>query len=109
MHLCNSKGAGKPALHKKGDKDMKAENRGQLVRGKIAVGYWRATLIGSDYKTFEEMDSRNNIVAVTPWFRHDDDLTKCDKALEMLVKCYRDMPNVDGSMLISYEYRDYSK
>lgn len=87
---------------------MKAENRGQLVRGIIAVSYWRTGSLSNSFKTFEEMDACNNIVAVTPWFRHDD-LERCEQALEMLKKCYWNMPGIDGSMMISYGYRDYRK
>ena len=87
---------------------MRAEDRGQLVRGKVVVSYWRMGSLSSDFKTFAEMDEAYNIVAVTPWFRHDD-LESCNRALEMLKNCYWNMPGTDGSMMISFEYKDYKK
>ena len=84
---------------------MKAEDRGQLVRGKIAVGYWRAGCIDITVSSFEEADKRNNVVAVTPWYRHDE-LEKCDKALNMLVRCYSNMPGTE-TMSYGSEYKDY--
>ena len=86
---------------------MKAEDRGQLVRGKIAVGYWRTGCINMTANSFEEADKHNNVVAVTPWYRHDE-LEKCDTALKMLARCYSDMPGTEG-MCIGYEYKDYKK
>lgn len=87
---------------------MKAEDRGQLVRGRIAVSYFRAGYLSANHKTFEEMDEAHNIVAFTPWFRHDD-LERCEIALEMLRRCYSKMPGTDGSMMIGFEYKDYKR
>lgn len=86
---------------------MKAEDRGQLVRGKVVAGYWRAGCIDSTVKTLEEADKRNNALAVTPWYRHDD-LERCDAALKLLVKCYSDMPGTE-CITYGYEYREYGK
>jgi hypothetical protein len=88
---------------------MKAENRGQLVRGVVGVSYWRAGFLSTSYKTYAEADDRHNIVAYTPWFRHDDDLSKCEQALRRLVNAYDGMPGTDGCISYGYEYKDYRK
>jgi hypothetical protein len=88
---------------------MKAEDRGQLVRGVVGVSYWRAGVVSTSYKTYAEADSHHNIVAYTPWFRHDDDLRKCDYALRRLLNAYAGMPGTDGAISYSYEYKDYGK
>ena len=77
---------------------MKAENRGQRVRGVVVVGNCSTGCISSD--------NPDCITAYTHWYRHDDDLTVLDSELNRLWKCYSDMRKTSG-VSISYEYKDY--
>lgn len=79
---------------------MKAENRGQRVRGKIVIGNRTTGCISAD--------NPDCIVAVTHWYRHDDDLRQLDSELESLRRCYSYMRKTSG-MTISYEYKDYER
>lgn len=84
---------------------MKAENRGQLVRGGVAIGDRYSGCVSSDPKQAEQFGT---LLAYTHWYRHDDDLTELDRDLQKLVNVYRDM-NKTGSMMYYYEYKDYKK
>lgn len=79
---------------------MKAENRGQRVRGYIVVGNRNTGLISKDNPAC--------IVAYTHWYRHDDDLRELEKDLERLRAVYSSFKQT-SSMSISYEYKDYER
>lgn len=77
---------------------MKAENRGQRVRGQIVIANGSVGCVSEDNPAC--------IVAYTHWYRHDDDLNRLDEEFESLVKCYSRM-KMTASMIIGYQYRDY--
>ena len=79
---------------------MRAENRGQRVRG---------VLVAADrYTSLVSVDNPDCVVAYTHWYRHDDDLTQLDSDLERLQRCYSGM-NTTSSIALHYEYKDYGK
>lgn len=77
---------------------MKAENRGQRVRGYIVVGTRSTGCISKD--------NPDCIVAYTHWYRHDDDLRELEKELGRLRAVYSSFKRT-SCMSISYEYKDY--
>lgn len=79
---------------------MKAENRGQRVRGFIVVGNRSTSLISKD--------NPDCIVAYTHWYRHDDNLRELDDDLNRLQRLYGSF-NKTCSMSIGYEYKDYER
>lgn len=84
---------------------MKPENRKQLVRGVVGVGSRNTQIITTNLK---EADELGCIVAVTHWYRHDDDLEELERDLNTLVNCYSKMNKTQG-LSITYEYKDYRK
>ena len=84
---------------------MKAENRNQLVRGRVIFGQW-----GSGYISLDNAEDKNNVrctVVYTAWHRGDD-LGNIDNELQALARLVMTFDGVDGAS-ISYEYRDYNK
>lgn len=81
---------------------MRAEDRGQMVRGKIAVAFNRSGSISFDR---EDAEKRGNVIAYTPWHRHDD-LKAVEKEISSLSRMYGSFDGCDG-MMFDYEYKDY--
>lgn len=79
---------------------MKAENRGQRVRGVI--------VLGDRYTCNISKDNPDCIVAYTHWYRHDDNLARLDEEFEALSACYSKMKKT-SAMMMHYEYKDYEK
>lgn len=84
---------------------MKAEDRGQLVRGVVGIGNHYHSGVTTNPAQAEEMGC---LIAYTHWFRHDDDLSVLDRELESLVNCYGRMKQT-SSMMYYYEYKDYKR
>ena len=79
---------------------MKAENKGQRVRGCVLAGNRRTGIM-----------SKNNTdcaVAYTHWYRHDDDLELLERELKRLSDLYMSFGKTD-SVAISYEYAEYER
>lgn len=79
---------------------MKAENRGQRVRGYIVVG--------NRYTGCISRDNPDCIVAYTHWYRHDDDLTELERDLKRLADLYMSFSRTQSASM-SYEYKDYER
>lgn len=84
---------------------MKPENRGQRIRGVVAVDFHRSGMISFDPV---EMEKRGNVIAYTPWHRHDDDLSVVEKQMKALADLYSSFDGYCG-MVCGYEYKDYKK
>lgn len=79
---------------------MKAENKGQRVRGCVLAGNRRTGIM-----------SKNNTecaVAYTHWYRHDDNLENLERELKRLSDLYMSFNKTD-SVSISYEYAEYER
>lgn len=79
---------------------MKAENRGQRVRGVLVVA--------DRYTSLVSASNPDCVVAYTHWYRHDDDLSQLDLEFDRLRQCYSEMKK-SASMSMHYEYQDYGK
>lgn len=79
---------------------MKAENRGQRVRGCVVVGNGSAGCISKD--------NPDCIVSYTHWFRHDDDLTELESDLKKLTDLYMSFKKT-SSATVFYEYEEYER
>ena len=77
---------------------MKPINKGMLVRGKIVVGSGQGSLVSES--------NESCIVAVTHWFRHDDNLSKLEKELQLLSNVYMNMSKT-SALMTTYEYKEY--
>lgn len=84
---------------------MRAENRGQMVRGVAAISFNRSGSICFDK---EDAEKRGNVIAYTPWHRHDEDLEVVEKELSKITRVYASFDNCDG-MMFRFEYKDYEK
>lgn len=79
---------------------MKAENKGQRVRGCVLAGNRHTGIM-----------SKNNpdcAVAYTHWYRHDGDLERLEKELKQLSNLYMSFSKTD-SVSTSYEYAEYER
>lgn len=77
---------------------MKAENKGQRVRGCVVAG--------GSHTGIMSKGNPDCAVAYTHWYRHDDDLTLLERELKRLSDLYMSFSKTD-SVAISYEYADY--
>lgn len=77
----------------------------KMVRGVVAIGYGRSGLICFNQ---EEMEKRGNVVAYTPWHRHDESITVVEKEMRMLADVYTAFTGCYGAAY-QLEYRDYLK
>lgn len=82
---------------------MKAENRGQRVRGVVAIGNRSTGCLCLDEEGAKE---HGTLLAYTHWYRHDDNLEQLERDLRSLVDCYSQMKQT-GAISYTYEYKDY--
>lgn len=77
---------------------MKAENKGQRVRGYVIAGNRHTGIL--------RKENPDCAVAYTHWYRHDGDLETLERELKRLSDLYMSFNKTD-SVSIAYEYADY--
>lgn len=87
----------------------KAAEKPQLIRGKIVAGFDRCSYMSMDIDEMEKHGG-NYAVAVTKWYRHDDDLRGLERDISILSRSFSNGHRCDYTgALIGIETKPYEK
>lgn len=87
----------------------KAAEKPQLIRGKIVAGFGRCSYMSMDIDDMEKHGG-NYAVAVTKWYRHDDDLSRLERDINFLSRALSNGHHCDyAGAMIGIETKPYER